>query len=56
MNSTPILSICITSYNRPNELYRCLKSIDVSNISDIEVVISEDKSPKREEIRTFINQ
>lgn len=56
MNSIPILSICITSYNRPNELYRCLKSIDVSNVSDIEIVISEDKSPKREEIRTVINQ
>lgn len=56
MNSSPILSICITSYNRPNELYRCLKSIDVKEVSDIEIVVSEDKSPQRESIRQKINE
>lgn len=55
MKNTPLLSICITSYNRPAEVYRCLKSIDVTNTSDIEIIVSEDKSPKREEIRSHID-
>lgn len=49
------ISICIPSYNRPQELLRLLKSIskDVSDI--IEIVICEDNSLKREEIRTVVN-
>lgn len=45
------ISICIPSYNRPATLKRLLDSIDASNFSEVEVVICEDKSPKREEIR-----
>lgn len=50
-----VLSICITSYNRPKELQRCLSSIDVKESKKIEIVISEDVSPKREDIRRVIN-
>lgn len=45
----PILSICIPSYNRPIELDRLLRSIDYTG-DDIEIVICEDCSPKRQEI------
>lgn len=49
------LSICITSYNRVKELERCLHSID-AEIGDIEIIVSEDKSPKREEIRAAVEK
>lgn len=46
-----LVSICITSYNRVEELLRTLNSIDVEKYaSNIEVIVSEDKSPKREQI------
>jgi len=37
------------------ELYRCLKSIDTKHNNLIEVVISEDCSPKKDEIRNIVN-
>lgn len=49
-----LISICIPSYNRPQELSRLLKSINASNSDDIEIVICEDKSPKRDEIRGVV--
>lgn len=51
-----LLSICITSYNRPKELRRCLESIHTKYVDQIEIIISEDKSPKREEIREQIKE
>lgn len=48
------LSICIPSYNRPDTIVRLLKSIDVSKPEEVEVVICEDNSPKREEIREAV--
>lgn len=50
------LSICIPSYNRPDELYRLLSSIDVSNADMIEIIIREDHSPKRNEIRARVEE
>ena len=50
----PFLSICIPSYNRPDTLTRLLKSIDTHYFNQIEVVICEDKSPKREDIRKAV--
>lgn len=50
----PFLSICIPSYNRPDTLYRLLKSIDTQYSDQIEIVICEDKSPKRTEIREAV--
>lgn len=54
MNAEPFLSICITSYNRPAELKRGLESID-ADPADIEIIVSEDKSPKREEIAQTVD-
>ncbi len=50
-----MLSICITSYNRVNELMRCLRSID-ADVKDVEIIVSEDKSPKQEEIRKELEE
>ncbi len=51
------LSICVTSYSRVEELIRLLKSIDlVKYRNDIEVVIAEDKSPKREQIKQAVTK
>ena len=50
----PFLSICIPSYNRPDTLTRLLRSIDTRYSNQIEIVICEDKSPKRDEIRKAV--
>jgi len=50
----PYLSICIPSYNRPTELLRLLSSIDLNYSNQIEIIICEDKSPKRLEIREVV--
>lgn len=57
MDRQIFLSICITSYNRISELERCLKSIDINErfINDIEIVIGEDCSPKKDEIKRTVN-
>ena len=52
----PFLSICITSYNRVNELYRCLKSVDTVYKGLIEIIVSEDCSPKKDEIAQIVNR
>lgn len=53
--SKPFLSICIPSYNRPKQLDELFQSIDCDPI-DIEIVICEDFSPKRLEVRTLVNE
>lgn len=49
-----ILTIGITSYNRINELKRCLKSIDTKYADDIEVIVSEDCSPMHLDIEKMV--
>jgi len=56
LSHPPFLSICITSYNRVGELYRCLKSVDTVYTDLIEIVVSEDCSPKKNEISEIVNQ
>ncbi len=51
-----LISISIPSYNRPKELYRLLKSIDSKQKEKFEIIICEDKSPKRDEINNIIKQ
>ncbi|MCW4014469.1 MAG: glycosyltransferase, partial [Candidatus Bathyarchaeota archaeon] len=51
-----LLSICITSYNRVNELKRCVESIRTKYPIDVEIVISEDHSEQREIIRSLIEE
>ena len=50
-----ILSICIPSYNRPEDLRRLLESIDSTRYAkEIEVIIQEDKAPRRLEVRRTV--
>jgi len=48
-----LLTIAIPSYNRPETLIRLLKSIDITN-DDIDILICEDNSPRRLEIRSAV--
>lgn len=52
----PILSIGITSYKRVKELDRCLRSIDSKKTELIEIIVSEDCSPQREQIKEVVEQ
>lgn len=52
----PVLTIGITSYKRINELIRCIKSIQTQYVSDIEILVSEDKSPLSAEIKTVVEE
>lgn len=54
MKDQCLISICIPSYNRPRELDRLLNSIDSTQVDKIQIVICEDNSPKRLEIRSVI--
>jgi glycosyltransferase involved in cell wall biosynthesis len=56
ITETPLVSICIPSYNRPYELKRLLESVDYSTNSDLELIICEDKSPKHDEIEKVVNE
>ena len=49
------ISICITSYNRPEQLKRCLESIETEYQNDVEVIVGEDRSPKWEEIISIVD-
>ncbi len=49
-----LLSICITSYNRVDELSRCIKSIDTRYVDDIDIIVSEDHSEQREKIKSAV--
>lgn len=51
----PFLSICIPSYNRPRQLLRLLRTIDTRS-RDIQIVICEDKAPKRLEVRQVVDE
>lgn len=53
--SEMILSICIPSYNRPEELSLLLQSIDIQR-EDVEIVIREDASPRRLDIRKVVDE
>lgn len=49
-----ILTIGITSYNRVDELKRCIESIQTKYIDEIEIIVSEDQSPKHDEIKQLV--
>lgn len=50
-----LISICIPSYNRPEEIGRLLKSVDSERYANqIEIVVCEDKAPRRVEVRNVV--
>ena len=52
----PFFSILIPSYNRPEYISGLLDSIFTSNFDDFEVIISDDCSPKQQEIKKVVAQ
>ena len=49
--AAPLLSVCIPAYNRASQLPELLDSIAAQEFGDYEVVICEDGSPERAQIR-----
>lgn len=57
MDRSFFVSICIPSYNRPDELKRALESIDAKkHANDIQIVVCEDFAPKRADVRAVVEQ
>lgn len=54
--SQKLISICIPTYNRPMQLKRMLESIDTTKVDDIDIVISENCSPKQKETRKVVEE
>jgi len=54
--ATPLLSVCIPAYNRASQLPELLNSIIAQEYSHYEVVICEDCSPERAQIRAVAKQ
>lgn len=52
----PVITIGITSYNRINELERCIGSIKTRYDQDVEILVNEDRSPLSEELRKKIEE
>jgi abequosyltransferase len=50
-----MISVCIPAYNRPEVLSPLLDSILSQDYANFEIVICEDKSPKREQIRDVVS-
>lgn len=51
-----LISICIPTYNRPAQLKRMLDSIDATKVEDLDIVISENCSPKQAETRAVVEK
>ncbi len=51
-----LVSICIPTYSRPLELKRLLESIDTPKVDDVDIVISENCSPKQAETRAVVEE
>ncbi len=49
-----LISICIPSYNRPETLDRLLHSVDTKYKDRVQIVVCEDKAPKRLEVRKVV--
>jgi glycosyltransferase involved in cell wall biosynthesis len=52
----PVISVCIPSYNRPEELSLLLESIAAQQCDGFEVVISDDCSPRFSEIQSVVRR
>ncbi len=53
---SPLLTIGITSYNRLEELSRCIESIQTKYVNEIEILVSEDRSPQTYEIENRVKE
>jgi glycosyltransferase involved in cell wall biosynthesis len=56
MTSPPKLSVCIPAYNRAEVLGDLLDSILAQDYDDYDIVVVEDQSPQREDIRRIVER
>lgn len=54
-DQAPLVSICIPSYNRPDELIQLLESIATQKPGPWDIVICEDRSPRGTEIEAAVH-
>lgn len=54
LSEDPYFSVLIPSYNRPDKIARTIESVLSGTFSDYEIIISDDFSPKRQEINKVI--
>lgn len=54
--AAPLLSVCIPAYNRASQLPELLDSIVAQDYPHYEVVICEDRSPERDQIRAVVER
>jgi glycosyltransferase involved in cell wall biosynthesis len=54
-NGTPFFSILIPVYNRTAFLSKCLDSILCNDFKNIEIIVSDDCSPKAKDIERIVN-
>lgn len=52
--SAPLLSVCIPAYNRASVLHPLLETVITQDFDSYEVVVCEDASPERSEIRRVV--
>lgn len=55
MCPNPFISVLIPSYNRPEYLIKCIESIIESDFDNYEILISDDNSPRIEEISNSLS-
>ena len=51
----PFISVCVPSFNRPEELLRLLRTVD-GNPEETQIVVCEDHAPKRLEVRARVEE
>ncbi len=54
MNRRPLVSVIVPSYNKPQYLPECLRSIQAQSFTDWECIVVDDGSPRGEEIRAAV--
>src|SRR5438874_9471385 len=56
MSEAPLISVCIPAYGRSRLLPELLDSIVTQDFDDFEIVLCENDSPERAEIRSIIER
>ena len=55
MQTNPLISVCIPSYNRPEYISDLIQTIIDQEFDDYEIVITEDNSPKTKDIECVVH-
>jgi abequosyltransferase len=55
-NNTPLISVCIPAFNRPEFMGDLLDTIVSQDFSDFEIIVCEDNSPKTLKVEQVVNR